>query len=238
MQGSTTAAVFDANPPQDTASFALASPSGLISPTAAFPIINPHAVDSSSDSSNTGGVGSGSSSCKDATPPAAADANAAAAAAAPDSGRPRRRGPSAFASPHGGSFPTSQLAADWSGVCSDSGGGTYQDATPAAAAAAALASGTISGTPRRRGGGVHNSPRAADWSGSAWQLWYDADKEEEEDASVTQEERCFRMWINSLGQRTKVASLFGPEVRSGWLLLEVLEYLQVRGAQGFLGPGI
>ncbi|GAA0160799.1 non-motor actin binding protein [Lithospermum erythrorhizon] len=45
-----------------------------------------------------------------------------------------------------------------------------------------------------------------------------------EDAQTSREERCFRLWINSLGIDTYVNNLF-EDVRSGWVFLEVLEKL-------------
>ena len=70
--------------------------------------------------------------------------------------------------------------------------------------------------------------------GGAWQLWYDGDEDADggaDDPDVTREERGFRRWLASLGLPTRCGSLFGPEVRSGWLLLEVLDHLQVAGAR-------
>ncbi|CAI8586932.1 unnamed protein product [Vicia faba] len=43
-----------------------------------------------------------------------------------------------------------------------------------------------------------------------------------EDVQTCREERCFRMWINSLGISTRVNNLF-EDVRNGWVLLEVLD---------------
>lgn len=43
-----------------------------------------------------------------------------------------------------------------------------------------------------------------------------------EDVQTCREERCFRMWINSLGISTHVNNLF-EDVRNGWILLEVLD---------------
>ncbi|CAK8538876.1 unnamed protein product [Lathyrus sativus] len=43
-----------------------------------------------------------------------------------------------------------------------------------------------------------------------------------EDVQTCREERCFRMWINSLGISTRVNNLF-EDVRNGWILLEVLD---------------
>ncbi|CAN4109942.1 unnamed protein product [Withania somnifera] len=43
----------------------------------------------------------------------------------------------------------------------------------------------------------------------------------EDDAQTSREERCFRLWINSLGIDTYVNNLF-DNVRAGWVLLEVL----------------
>ncbi|KAL1567547.1 Fimbrin-5 [Salvia divinorum] len=45
---------------------------------------------------------------------------------------------------------------------------------------------------------------------------------EEDDAQTSREERCFRLWINSLGIETHVNNLF-DNVRGGWVLLEVLD---------------
>ncbi|XP_059276952.1 fimbrin-5 isoform X1 [Lycium ferocissimum] len=44
----------------------------------------------------------------------------------------------------------------------------------------------------------------------------------EDDAQTSREERCFRLWINSLGIDTYVDNLF-EDVRTGWVLLEVLD---------------
>ncbi|KAL3821630.1 hypothetical protein ACJIZ3_007535 [Penstemon smallii] len=43
-----------------------------------------------------------------------------------------------------------------------------------------------------------------------------------DDAQTSREERCFRLWINSLGVDTYVNNLF-EDVRTGWVLLEVLD---------------
>ncbi|KAK4279182.1 hypothetical protein QN277_016929 [Acacia crassicarpa] len=43
-----------------------------------------------------------------------------------------------------------------------------------------------------------------------------------DDAETSREERCFRMWINSLGISTHVNNVF-EDVRNGWVLLEVLD---------------
>ncbi|KAI7743955.1 hypothetical protein M8C21_031533, partial [Ambrosia artemisiifolia] len=43
-----------------------------------------------------------------------------------------------------------------------------------------------------------------------------------DDAQVSREERCFRLWINSLGTSSYVNNLF-EDVRNGWVLLEVLD---------------
>ncbi|KAH1263780.1 Fimbrin-1 [Glycine max] len=43
-----------------------------------------------------------------------------------------------------------------------------------------------------------------------------------DDVQTSREERCFRMWINSLGISTHVNNLF-EDVRNGWILLEVLD---------------
>lgn len=43
-----------------------------------------------------------------------------------------------------------------------------------------------------------------------------------DDAQTSREERCFRLWINSLGTATYVNNLF-EDVRNGWVLLEVLD---------------
>lgn len=45
---------------------------------------------------------------------------------------------------------------------------------------------------------------------------------EEDDAQTSREERCFRLWLNSLGVPTYVNNLF-EDVRNGWVLLEVLD---------------
>ncbi|KAJ9537865.1 hypothetical protein OSB04_030598 [Centaurea solstitialis] len=44
------------------------------------------------------------------------------------------------------------------------------------------------------------------------------------DESTSREERCFRMWINSLGVETHVNNVW-EDVRNGWVLLEVLDKL-------------
>ncbi|XP_042010361.1 fimbrin-1-like isoform X3 [Salvia splendens] len=43
-----------------------------------------------------------------------------------------------------------------------------------------------------------------------------------DDEQISREERCFRLWINSLGISLYVNNLF-EDVRNGWVLLEVLE---------------
>nr|GEX55332.1 fimbrin-1-like [Tanacetum cinerariifolium] len=43
-----------------------------------------------------------------------------------------------------------------------------------------------------------------------------------DDMQVSREERCFRLWINSLGISSYVNNLF-EDVRNGWVLLEVLD---------------
>lgn len=43
-----------------------------------------------------------------------------------------------------------------------------------------------------------------------------------EDVQASREERCFRLWINSLGIGTYVNNVF-EDVRNGWILLEVLD---------------
>ncbi|KAF8410810.1 hypothetical protein HHK36_003347 [Tetracentron sinense] len=43
-----------------------------------------------------------------------------------------------------------------------------------------------------------------------------------DDVQVSREERCFRLWINSLGISTYVNNVF-EDVRNGWVLLEVLD---------------
>ncbi|XP_022989345.1 fimbrin-5-like isoform X1 [Cucurbita maxima] len=43
-----------------------------------------------------------------------------------------------------------------------------------------------------------------------------------DDAQTSREERCFRLWINSLGIATYVNNVF-EDVRTGWVLLEVLD---------------
>uniref|UniRef100_A0A5B6ZPQ4 Calponin-homology (CH) domain-containing protein n=1 Tax=Davidia involucrata TaxID=16924 RepID=A0A5B6ZPQ4_DAVIN len=43
-----------------------------------------------------------------------------------------------------------------------------------------------------------------------------------DDAQTSREERCFRLWINSLGTDTYVNNLF-EDVRTGWVILEVLD---------------
>ncbi|KAF2292358.1 hypothetical protein GH714_020530 [Hevea brasiliensis] len=44
----------------------------------------------------------------------------------------------------------------------------------------------------------------------------------EDDVETSREERCFRLWINSLGIFTYVNNVF-EDVRNGWVLLEVLD---------------
>ncbi|KAG8642127.1 fimbrin-5 [Manihot esculenta] len=44
----------------------------------------------------------------------------------------------------------------------------------------------------------------------------------EDDTQTSREERCFRLWINSLGIVTYVNNVF-EDVRNGWVLLEVLD---------------
>nr|GME13597.1 fimbrin-1 [Ipomoea batatas]GME16820.1 fimbrin-1 [Ipomoea batatas] len=43
-----------------------------------------------------------------------------------------------------------------------------------------------------------------------------------DDEQISREERCFRLWINSLGISSYVNNLF-EDVRNGWVLLEVLD---------------
>ncbi|KAF1864258.1 hypothetical protein Lal_00048823 [Lupinus albus] len=43
-----------------------------------------------------------------------------------------------------------------------------------------------------------------------------------DDVQTSREERCFRLWINSLGISTYVYNVF-EDVRNGWILLEVLD---------------
>ncbi|KAK4577120.1 hypothetical protein RGQ29_027575 [Quercus rubra] len=43
-----------------------------------------------------------------------------------------------------------------------------------------------------------------------------------DDAQTSREERCFRLWINSLGIVTYVNNVF-EDIRNGWVLLEVLD---------------
>uniref|UniRef100_A0A803R6F6 Calponin-homology (CH) domain-containing protein n=1 Tax=Cannabis sativa TaxID=3483 RepID=A0A803R6F6_CANSA len=43
-----------------------------------------------------------------------------------------------------------------------------------------------------------------------------------EDVQTSREERCYRLWINSLGIATYVNNVF-EDVRNGWILLEVLD---------------
>ncbi|KAG2682425.1 hypothetical protein I3843_11G191400 [Carya illinoinensis] len=43
-----------------------------------------------------------------------------------------------------------------------------------------------------------------------------------DDVQTSREERCFRLWINSLGIATYVNNVF-EDVRNGWILLEVLD---------------
>ncbi|XP_050204851.1 fimbrin-5 [Mercurialis annua] len=49
-----------------------------------------------------------------------------------------------------------------------------------------------------------------------------AEMMEEDDAQTSREERCFRLWINSVGVVTYVNNVF-EDVRNGWVLLEVLD---------------
>lgn len=44
----------------------------------------------------------------------------------------------------------------------------------------------------------------------------------QDDVQTSREERCFRLWINSLGISTYVNNVF-EDVRNGWVLLEVLD---------------
>ncbi|CAM8944694.1 unnamed protein product [Rhodiola kirilowii] len=46
-----------------------------------------------------------------------------------------------------------------------------------------------------------------------------------DDAETSREERCFRLWINSLGIATYVNNLF-EDVRNGWVILEVLDKIK------------
>lgn len=48
-----------------------------------------------------------------------------------------------------------------------------------------------------------------------------------DDAQTSREERCFRLWINSLGTATYVNNVF-EDVRNGWVLLEVLDKVSPR----------
>ncbi|VFQ61705.1 unnamed protein product [Cuscuta campestris] len=48
-----------------------------------------------------------------------------------------------------------------------------------------------------------------------------------DDDQTSRDERCFRLWINSLGVDTYVNNLF-EDVRNGWVLLEVLEKVSCR----------
>ncbi|CAL5391740.1 unnamed protein product [Camellia sinensis] len=43
-----------------------------------------------------------------------------------------------------------------------------------------------------------------------------------DDAQTSREERCFRLWINSLGVDSYVNNMF-EDVRTGWVILEVLD---------------
>ncbi|KAK7841593.1 fimbrin-5 [Quercus suber] len=43
-----------------------------------------------------------------------------------------------------------------------------------------------------------------------------------DDAQTSREERCFRLWINSLGIATYINNVF-EDIRNGWVLLEVLD---------------
>ncbi|XP_022864458.1 fimbrin-1-like isoform X2 [Olea europaea var. sylvestris] len=48
-----------------------------------------------------------------------------------------------------------------------------------------------------------------------------------DDEQISREERCFRLWINSLGIASYVNNLF-EDVRNGWILLEVLDKVSPR----------
>lgn len=47
-----------------------------------------------------------------------------------------------------------------------------------------------------------------------------------DDEQMSRDERCFRLWINSLGISSYVNNLF-EDVRNGWTLLEVLDKVSV-----------
>ncbi|XP_028751926.1 fimbrin-1-like [Neltuma alba] len=47
-----------------------------------------------------------------------------------------------------------------------------------------------------------------------------------DDVQTSREERCFRLWINSLGIGTYVNNVF-EDVRNGWMLLEVLDKISL-----------
>lgn len=50
---------------------------------------------------------------------------------------------------------------------------------------------------------------------------------DEDNASISREERTLRMWVNSLAAgRLACSSLFSDQVRNGWLLLEALDILE------------
>lgn len=64
------------------------------------------------------------------------------------------------------------------------------------------------------------------------------DDEDQKDEG-SQEERMFRMWMNSLGCSTYCSDLFAEDLRRGWLLLEVLESMvpgSVDWARAFQPP--
>ncbi|KAF5796396.1 putative actinin-type actin-binding domain, calponin domain, EF-hand domain pair, fimbrin/Plastin [Helianthus annuus] len=45
---------------------------------------------------------------------------------------------------------------------------------------------------------------------------------QDDDEEVSREERCFRLWINSLGITSHIDNVF-EDVRNGWILLEILD---------------
>lgn len=64
-------------------------------------------------------------------------------------------------------------------------------------------------------------------------------QDDEQRDEGSREERTFRMWLNSLGCETYCASLFGEDLRCGWLLLQVVEAIRrgsVDWSQAFQPP--
>ncbi|KAI8470592.1 MAG: calponin homology domain-containing protein [Monoraphidium minutum] len=131
--------------------------------------------------------------------------------------------------PAAGELPLGQDAAAGGNPSPSAGGAPAAGAAPAAAAAppAAAAEAAAAAAAAQAAVAAAAAAAAAAAKAAAWQPWYDPDEETGfDDPSISREEQCFRNWINSLGTATKCGSLFGPEVRSGWLLLEVLDCLQ------------